>query len=236
MQEHASWASSSIERAPIGYDRTHGRLAARPETLVTRVDSIAAASSVPRSVRGASGSVRAVRLEELDDETLVIRLRDGDEQALAALYRRYGRYVAGLCFRLLGSEGEVPDVVQDTFVEVSVGIGQLRDPGAFKAWLRTIAIRAIQARIRARRRARWFGLLSLTPPHRPPPQTELVEAQRLYQELDRLPPRLRIPWALHRIEGETLEETARLCKTSLPTIKRRIAGAEARLKKVIDAR
>jgi DNA-directed RNA polymerase specialized sigma24 family protein len=50
-----------------------------------------------------------------------------------------------------------------------------------------------------------------------------------------LPGKLRVPWVLNRIADETLPEVATLCDTSLATVKRRIAEAEKRLKRRLDA-
>ena len=41
--------------------------------------------------------------------------------------------------------------------------------------------------------------------------------------------KLRIPWTLHAIDGETLPDVARLCDISVATAKRRIADAAGRL-------
>jgi len=49
----------------------------------------------------------------------------------------------------------------------------------------------------------------------------------LYEALEALPPKARIPWVLHCIEGETLPDVAVMCDVSLATVKRRIASASA---------
>jgi RNA polymerase sigma-70 factor (ECF subfamily) len=53
----------------------------------------------------------------------------------------------------------------------------------------------------------------------------------LERALAELPPRLRIPWILHHVEGETLPSVASLEGVSLATVKRRIARAEARVQR-----
>jgi DNA-directed RNA polymerase specialized sigma24 family protein len=58
----------------------------------------------------------------------------------------------------------------------------------------------------------------------------------LYEQLDRVPERSRLPWLMHRVMGETLPDTAAACGISLTTAKRRIAEAEARLERGGDAR
>jgi RNA polymerase sigma-70 factor (ECF subfamily) len=53
----------------------------------------------------------------------------------------------------------------------------------------------------------------------------------LYEALSRVPPDLRIPWILHRVEHLSLPETAAACDVSLATVKRRIKDAEERLER-----
>src|SRR5436190_514218 len=58
-----------------------------------------------------------------------------------------------------------------------------------------------------------------------------LPVDELYDALDRLPPDLRVPWVLARIEQSTLPEVARICEISLATVKRRIADADARIER-----
>jgi RNA polymerase sigma-70 factor (ECF subfamily) len=55
-------------------------------------------------------------IEALDDESLLERLRDSDREALAVLFRRYARAVRSIALRILRSESEADDLVQDVFL------------------------------------------------------------------------------------------------------------------------
>lgn len=148
-----------------------------------------------------------------------------------AIYAAHARYVAGVVHRLMGNDGELDDVVQDTFLDALDGLAALRDAGAVRAWLVTVAVRRTR-RVLARRRRRaafaflfvGFGATVSDPRVRQP-------VDELYDELGRLPEDLRIPWTLHRIEAFKLDDAARACEVSLATVKRRIAEAEARLER-----
>jgi RNA polymerase sigma-70 factor (ECF subfamily) len=169
------------------------------------------------------------------EEILLAQLASGSSQAFIEIYRRYARYVATIGFRLLGDDSELDDLVQETFMQMSAGIDRLRDPKGFRSWLATIAVRCIWRR-RAQRRRRQLlrktlGVLGLSrsdPADRRP-------VDELYEQLDRVPERCRLPWLVHRVMGETLPETAATCGVSLTTAKRRIAEAEARLERGRDA-
>ncbi len=60
-------------------------------------------------------------------------------------YRRYSRYVAAVVLRLDPGVPDLDDVVQDVFLAAAGGLKRLRDPGATKAWLATVAVRAVAA-------------------------------------------------------------------------------------------
>jgi RNA polymerase sigma-70 factor (ECF subfamily) len=171
----------------------------------------------------------ALRAAEPDDEVLVARCRAGDRGAFRELYLRHARYVAGAVSRWLGDDGELDDVVQDTFVRAAERLDSLRQPALVRPWLVTIAIRLTHSRIvRARRRG---GLLRLFGWHSPQVSDprDRAPADELSAALARMPDALRTPWLLHHIEGERLEDVAVTCGVSLATIKRRIADCEQKL-------
>ncbi len=170
-----------------------------------------------------------------DDALLVERARGGDERAVAQLYKRHARYLAGVVYRLMGDELELDDVVQETFLALRDQLAELREPERVRFWIVRVAVRSAQKRMERRRRR--FRLLSSQPP--PPVASDPAldeDLRALFEALSTLPPELRIPWALHKIEGQTLPEVADLCEVSLATVKRRIADADARLERRLHGR
>ncbi|MDP9148567.1 MAG: RNA polymerase sigma factor [Myxococcota bacterium] len=171
----------------------------------------------------------------VDDLELVDRLRRRDPDAYRLLYTRHARYVAGVVFRLLGGDHDLDDIVQDSFVDAVEGIAGLEDGARLRSWLVTIAIRKVNRVLAARhRRKRLVAGLALLAPSwfSPTGERSVLELQRA---LDRLPPKLRVPWILGRVEDLELVEVARACSTSIATTKRRIAAADQRLRRWFDA-
>ncbi len=177
----------------------------------------------------------APRLAEVDDETLVARVLRRDEQAFTLLYRRHAGYLAGVAYRLFGEDSELDDTVQEAFLEAVRGLEKLQDPKRLRSWLVTITVRCVRRRIAKRQKRRRIvaGVTQVAAQSSDPSDRGPVDA--LYQALDQIPDKLRIPWVLHKIEGETLPEVARLCESSLSTIKRRIADADQRLSRRLHA-
>jgi len=52
-----------------------------------------------------------------DDALLLAQAADGNERAFTQLYRRYARYVAAIAYRVMGSDAELDDVVQEAFLD-----------------------------------------------------------------------------------------------------------------------
>ncbi|MEM6531575.1 MAG: sigma-70 family RNA polymerase sigma factor [Myxococcota bacterium] len=165
-----------------------------------------------------------------------LRLVEPESWNLDQLYRRFAPYVAAIGNRLLGRPDDVDDLVQDVFLEAERGLASVRDPKAIKGWLATIAVRKARRRLKRRRLRRWVGLDD-EPKAREvmvalPRQEHRVLFGRIYLALDELAPDDRIAWTLRYIEGEKLEDVARITGCSLATAKRRIAKAQAMVKEL----
>ncbi len=170
-------------------------------------------------------------ITEPSDDELVARVRDGDEAAFSALYKRHARHVAGVVYRLLGSDANLEDIVQETFVIGLRQLTSLRDGHALRGWLSTIAIRRVKRDLASRYKRRELDeeLSAVMPRVTEPAAREEIHA--LYEALETLPEKLRVPWILHHIEGETLPAVAELCDTSLTSIKRHLGAANQRLRR-----
>jgi RNA polymerase sigma-70 factor (ECF subfamily) len=148
-----------------------------------------------------------------------------------AIYAKHARYIAGVVHRLMGDDGELDDIVQETFVDAIEGLKRLVDPSAVRAWLVTVAVRRTRRVLAKRRRRMMFAFWTVDfAPHASDPR-DRAPVDELYDALARVPADIRIPWVLHRVEHLSLPETAAVCEVSLATVKRRIADAEERLER-----
>lgn len=69
--------------------------------------------------------------------TLVMRARDGDERAWAALVERYSPLIWGLCRRYRLDATDIADVGQNVWLLLVNQLGRIRDPAALPGWLVT---------------------------------------------------------------------------------------------------
>jgi RNA polymerase sigma-70 factor (ECF subfamily) len=153
-------------------------------------------------------------------------------------FRRYHRLVATIGLRMLGHRSDVDDFVQDVFLEVHRSYHSLRDRGAAKAWIRSIAVRVA---IKKLRRRRLKALIGLDDPIDPGPfpveanQEQMALVGEVYRVLETVPAKARVVWVLRYVEGEKLEDIAEVAGMGLTTVKRHLAVAMARLHEVFDA-
>ena len=95
------------------------------------------------------------RAAETEDDALVRRMAEGDEQALGVLYDRWHSVVHGVVSRMLRQPEEVEDVVEETFWQAWRQASRFdRARGAVQTWLLTIARSRALDRVRALRRRR----------------------------------------------------------------------------------
>jgi RNA polymerase sigma-70 factor (ECF subfamily) len=169
------------------------------------------------------------------DGALVVAARAGESWAREALFRRHLPTATGLALRLIGRDADLDDLAQDCFVAALRGLHSLEDPQAFAPWFAAIVVRTSRKLLRRRRLARALGLFRPEPINvealvSPEAPADIVaELHAIYALVDELPPSVRIPLVLRRVEGYPLDVVAKLTGCSLATVKRRIAEGEQRL-------
>src|SRR5215469_3868028 len=88
---------------------------------------------------------------EDNDETLVIRIREGSERAFNLLIDRHQQAVRGFLRRLLASPADADDIAQETFLAAWEGIGRYQGSSSVRSWLCAIAWRKAKSAQRS-----WF--------------------------------------------------------------------------------
>lgn len=145
-------------------------------------------------------------------------------------FRAYSAYVAYIGVRILGQDDDIDDLVQDVFVQAARGLRGLKEAGAIKGWLGTITVRMATRRLRVRRLTRVLGLSELPNydqivwPGADPEKCATIA--RIYELLDRAPPKHRAAWILRMVEGEAVDDVARLCDCSRATAKRWVQSVQ----------
>src|SRR5262245_28968650 len=166
-----------------------------------------------------------------DGDLLESFLARCDGEAFAALVRRHGPTVLGVCRRVLRHTQDAEDAFQATFLVLARNARSIARRGALGSWLYGVAYRmALKARDDASRRRRHE--------HRAASRTEEQPACAdtgdgvgpvLDEEVNRLPDKYRQPVVLCYFEGKTYQEAARLLGWPAGTTAARLARARALL-------
>jgi RNA polymerase sigma factor (sigma-70 family) len=156
--------------------------------------------------------------------------RDGD--AVAALVRRHGPMVWGVCRRLLASHHDAEDAFQATFLVLVRKAASIVPREMVGNWLygvaRKTALKAQQTAVRRRRRE-----TAVADMPEPTARQERDDGLRLLldDELSHLPDKYRVAVVLCDLEGRTRQEAARQLGVPLGTLSARLARARAMLAK-----
>jgi RNA polymerase sigma factor (sigma-70 family) len=165
-----------------------------------------------------------------DGQLLAHFLATRDEAAFAALVRRHGPMVLGVCRRLLGHEHDAEDAFQATFLVLARRGESVVKRESVGSWLHGVACRtALQAAAaNARRRARERQVENM-------PHPEVAPAEPhdwlplLDRELARLPEKYRAVLVLCDLEGRPRREAARQLGVPEGTVSSRLATARKTL-------
>jgi len=160
------------------------------------------------------------------DLELAQRAASGDRSAQRAVFLAHRANVHRVLFRILGSNRELEDLLQDSFIEIFRALPSFRGDSTLGRWCQTIATR--------------IAYLSISRRRPPTVDLALVEdavaggadvlrhiqvreaAVRLYAALARIEPKQRVAFALAVIDGKSLSEVAALTESSVFAVKTRV--------------
>src|SRR5262245_28203325 len=180
---------------------------------------------------------RAVLLREgaglTDGQLLEDFLSRRDEAALAALVRRHGPMVWGVCRRVLPNYHDAEDAFQATFLVLVRKAASIVPRERVANWLYGVAPQtALKARATAaRRKGRERQLTGMPEPAVAEPDHWRDLQPLLDEALSRLPDKYRAVIVLCDLEGKSRTETARQLGCPEGTVAGRLARARAMLAK-----
>jgi RNA polymerase sigma-70 factor (ECF subfamily) len=168
------------------------------------------------------------------DPAVMERFRAGDDDAVRALYRQYGRLVFTIALRILGNRQLAEDATQQTFLQAWRAASSFESDKDPAPWLATITRRVaidIQ-RSEARRPSTSLEVTSADEPalvSLPPSAESVWETWQVREAIDGLQPEEREVVRLQHIEGHSQSEIATQLGIALGTVKSRSHRAHQHL-------
>ena len=170
----------------------------------------------------------------------------GDLDAFNGLVDLHQRSVFNLCLRMLGNPAPAEDAAQEAFLSAFRNVRTFRG-ASFRAWLMRIAANACTDELRRRSRRPALSLDAPPPGNSDPidvadtaagPEALLLrhEQQEIVQSaLVRLPPDQRLAVIMCDLQGFSYDEIAETMRTSVGTVKSRIARGRDKLRLALAA-
>jgi RNA polymerase sigma-70 factor, ECF subfamily len=184
----------------------------------------------------------AQRADPASDAELLVKVSAGDLTALGVLYDRHARHVWRVLHRVMNGGQDVDDVLHATFLQLPKFANNFdgRSPSC-RHWLSGVATRLALRNGRGLRR--FIAMLSRfgSAPIRAAtsdPESQTIhreELEILTRALALLSPKKRAVFVLIEIEGLSHAEVAETLHVPLATVRTRLFGAKAALRKALVA-
>jgi len=173
------------------------------------------------------------------DGWFIVRIRDGDLEALGELYERYKAQVYRTALAITHDERVAEDILQEAFLRVYTYADGIDETVSLGPWLYRVTVNLAYSW--TNRVKRWLRYLEDLFDHRASPSQWCPEAtaeeqerlQSLLQAIDALPSRHRVVVVLYYLEGLSLGEIAYVLGIPEGTVKSRLHYARESLRKVI---
>ncbi|HEU4365477.1 MAG TPA: RNA polymerase sigma factor [Candidatus Krumholzibacteria bacterium] len=164
-----------------------------------------------------------------------------------AVYERHGAQVLNLVYRMTGNEEVARDLAQDIWIKVFEHFDTFESRSEVFTWIHRIAVNHVLNHMRRERRVRWLRILDrpigdvlradeVSPDfdRAPEPGADHAletgeRARRVWQAIQALDPKYRIPLVLHHYEEMSYQQVAETMQISLSAVESRIHRARKQL-------
>jgi RNA polymerase sigma-70 factor (ECF subfamily) len=168
-------------------------------------------------------------------EELVAMCKRGDPRAYTGLYNAHAAAVYSTILRIIEHTGEAEDILQESFVAAFQGIAGFKETGAFRAWVKRIAINKSIDLIRKRK----IRFVELEPGCAPEDEDLIDEAEfeltveAITEAIDGLPEGYRTIFNLYVIENIPQAEIAQMLGLENTTVRTQYHRAKHKILNIL---
>jgi RNA polymerase sigma-70 factor (ECF subfamily) len=183
----------------------------------------------------------------MGDSAILIKLKEGDDQAFRQLVKEYQNKVYNTALGLLQHQENAEDVTQEVFTEVFRSVAGFRGDCSLSSWIYRLTIQKSLEHIRASKRKKRVGFLfSLfgkedqmnvaadAPFYHPGIQLENRERSAiLFRAVSQLPVNQHTSFVLHKVEGLSQAEIAEIMNLTVSSVESLMVRAKKRLRQLL---
>lgn len=162
----------------------------------------------------------------------VKRCQDGDVTAMELIYNAYRSSLFNLAYRFTREFSQAEDLLQDIFLKIYANIKKLKSPEAFNSWLYRIAANTCISFARKKGKTKEIALEEIGDIGAPENDGNQIRLQ-LEKAMHILPPRQKIVFQLHDIQGFTNIEIAKIMRCSEGTAKSQLFKARMKMRNLL---
>ncbi|MCH8253447.1 MAG: RNA polymerase sigma factor [Planctomycetes bacterium] len=177
--------------------------------------------------------------EDIQDELLVLRCQEGDDDALRALITRWQPRLGRLAWRLTGNRESARDAVQETWLAIVRGLRRLDDPARFRSWAYRIAVNKCadwtRRRVVLRSAASDLRDAAASAPRAVTGAADQEDdAAHIRDAMAKLPGEQRAILSLHYLDEMGVSEIGEVLEIPKGTVKSRLHHARNRLRQALE--
>jgi RNA polymerase sigma-70 factor (ECF subfamily) len=179
-------------------------------------------------------------LDNLNDEDLIVFVREKDKQAYSLIMDRYGIKIGRYINRLINNDADAQDLVQQVFINVYTDIFSFDEKRKFSSWIYRVAHNVAVNYFRKKK-------IKISLESNPAVANKLFSKDDVFEEvtreeakdkmvslLDELPEKFKTPLILRFQEDKTYEEISDILRIPKNTVGTLISRAKKSLKKEIE--
>ena len=173
-----------------------------------------------------------------EEQCLVRRLRNGENEAMRDFYALYANYLTGICSRYVADDEDTKDVLQNTLVRIFTKISDFdyRGEGSLRAWAAKIAVNESLSFLKTRKRNELFldDVEVADEPEKDDPPISNIPPEEIHRMVSELPTGYRAVFNLYVFEDKTHREIAQLLGIKIGTSTSQLHRAKNLLAKMIQ--
>ena len=173
-----------------------------------------------------------------DQQRLIARCQEGDEQAFRELVDRYKDLVFGVIARSSVDRSRIEDLAQEVFLRIHRGLPYFRGEAKLTTWIFRIVLNLLSHEGEKRRGQREVSFDDQLPSHVPRAPDRVVDdlelRDRLEKAMAKLPPHYRLLVAGHYLDEVTYEDLAEALDIPIGTVKTHLHRAKKQLRQLLE--